>query len=366
MERLIEYFKEYEFLRDPGIAWMREAEFLPHLLAYVVVFVVVFGVFGIYAMFTIWMERKVSAHMQSRVGPMRTGGWHGWAQSIADAVKLFFKEDIRPAATDMVLWIAAPGLVFCAALAGFVALPITQGWVVNDLNLGVFYIVAISSIEVVGVIMAGWASNNKWSLLGAVREGAQVVSYEIPAAMAVMVPILMAGSFSLTEIVNAQGGAWFLWASPWLFLAAILYFLSSIAACKRAPFDMPEAESELVAGFHTEYSGLRFAFFFMEEYASVFIVSGIFACCFLGGWHLPFVDLSFDSGFMVFVGALICIAKIMFMVFMQMWLRWTLPRLRVDQVMTVGYKYLTPFAFLAVVGAAIYEYAGWNWIPYVY
>jgi len=256
MESLIEFFSTIEFLRDPGVAWMRDMAFLPHLLGYAVVIAAVFAVFGVFAMFAVWMERKVSAHMQSRLGPMRTGGWHGWAQTLADGIKLMLKEDIRPAATNALLWIIAPGLVFCAALACFVALPISQGWVVSDLNLGVFYIVAIASIEVVGVIMAGWSSNNKWALLGAIREGAQVVSYEIPAAMTLMVPILVVGSFSLTDIVNAQGGGWFIWHSPWLFLAGIVYFLASIAACKRAPFDMPEAESELVAGFHTEYSGL--------------------------------------------------------------------------------------------------------------
>jgi NADH-quinone oxidoreductase subunit H len=358
MESLIAYFKTFE--------WMREGEFFPHLLAYAVVLIAVFSVFGLFAMFAIWLERKASAHMQSRLGPMRTGGWHGWAQPIADAIKLFFKEDIRPAAVNAFLWTIAPGIVFCAAIAGFVALPISKGWVVNDLNLGVFYIVAIASLEVVGVIMAGWSSNNKWSLLGAIRQGAQVVSYEIPAAMTLMVPILAVGSFSLTDIVEAQGGGWFLWHTPWFFVAAVVYFLSSIAGCKRAPFDMPEAESELVAGFHTEYSGLRFSFFFMEEYASVFVVSAVFACCFLGGWHLPFVTLDFDSGIMVFAGALICLGKILAMTFLQMWIRWTLPRLRVDQVMTVGYKYLTPFAFICVIGTAVYEYAGWRWIPCVF
>ena len=358
MDSLIELFRGWDFLR--------ENVFLTYLLAYAAVLACVFAVYGVYAMFAIWLERKASAHMQSRLGPMHTGAWHGWAQPIADAIKLFFKEDIRPAAANALLWMIAPGLVFAAAIAGFVALPISQGWVVSDLNLGVFYIISIASIEVVGVIMAGWSSNNKWSLLGAVREGAQVVSYEIPAALSLMVPILMAGSFSLTDIVDRQGGAWNIWQSPWLLIAALIYLLASIAGCKRAPFDMPEAESELVAGFHTEYSGLRFAFFFMEEYASVFVVSAIFACAFLGGWNLPFAELRFEGFGMVFLGALICLFKILFMVFMQMWLRWTLPRLRVDQVMILGYKYLTPFAFLAVVGAALFEYAQWHWIPWVY
>jgi NADH-quinone oxidoreductase subunit H len=342
------------------------AGFFSYLGAYLICIAVPFGIYGIYAMFTIWMERKVSGHMQSRVGPMRTGGWHGWSQSVADAIKLFVKEDIMPAAADRVLWLIAPALVFCAAVAGFVAIPISAGWIVSDLNLGVFYIVSIASLEVIGVIMAGWSSNNKWALLGAIREGAQVVSYEIPAALALMVPILMAGSFSLHDIVEVQAGNWLIWQSPWVFLAAILYFLSSLAGCKRAPFDVPEAESELVAGFHTEYSGLRFAFFFMEEYASMLIVCAVFTAAFLGGWNLPGVSLDYSSFFMIFIGACIFLGKTMFMIFLQMWLRWTLPRLRVDQVMTIAYKYLIPFAFVAVVGAAIYEYYQWNWIPGVF
>jgi len=360
METLVNYFSSF--------SWITEGGFLAYVGAYIICFAVVFGIYGVYAMFTIWLERKVSGHMQSRVGPMRTGGWHGWAQSIADAIKLFVKEDIFPTSIDKLMYIAAPGLVFCAAVAGFVALPISQGLVVSDIHLGVFYIIAISSIEVIGVIMAGWSSNNKWSLLGAIREGAQVVSYEIPAALAIMVPILTVGSFSLTEIVNHQEGNWMIWQSPWLLIAGIIYFLASLAGCKRAPFDIPEAESELVAGFHTEYSGLRFAFFFMEEYASMFIVCGIFTAAFLGGWHLPgpWNPLPYDTSvFAMLAGAGIFLAKLMFMIFLQMWLRWTLPRLRVDQVMGIAYKYMIPFAFLAVVGAAIFEYYDWNWINWI-
>jgi NADH-quinone oxidoreductase subunit H len=320
---------------------------------------VVFGIYGVYAMFAIWMERKVSGHMQSRLGPMRTGAWHGWAQPIADAIKLFVKEDIMPAAVDKLLWVIAPALVFCGAIAAFVAIPISQGWIVTDLNLGLFFIISIASLEVIGVIMAGWSSNNKWALFGAIREAAQVVSYEIPAALALMVVILTAGSFSLVEIVNAQEGNWYLWQSPWLLIAAVV--------CKRAPFDIPEAESELVAGFHVEYSGLRFAIFFMEEYASMLIVCAVFTAAFLGGWNLPGLTIAADGGFLLtLLGAVIFMSKVMFMIFLQMWLRWTLPRLRVDQVMGVAYKYMIPFAFLAVVGAAVFEYYSWHWIPGVF
>jgi NADH-quinone oxidoreductase subunit H len=343
------------------------AGFFPYLFAYVVCIAVPFGIFGVYALFAVWMERKVSGHMQSRVGPMRTGGWHGWAQTLADTIKLLLKEDIIPRGVDKFFWLLAPALVFTAAIAGFVALPLANGWIVNDMNLGVFFIVAIGSLEVIGVIMAGWSSNNKWTLFGAIRQAAQVVSYEIPVALTLMVVILMAGSFSLVDIVGAQKGNWFIWQSPWLLMAGVVYFLASLAGCKRAPFDIPEAESELVAGFHTEYSGLRFSFFFMEEYASMLIVSIIFATAFLGGWHLPIVELPFETSyFWMFIGAGIVLAKALLMVFVQMWIRWTLPRMRVDQVMSVAYKYMIPFAFLAIVGAAIFEYYDWNWIPGIF
>ena len=344
-----------------------EAGFFAYLFAYVVCIAAAFGIYAVYAMFGIWMERKVSGHMQSRLGPMRTGGWHGWAQSIADAVKLFLKEDIAPRNVDKVLWIIAPGIVFAGAVAAFVAVPVSKGLIVCDMNLGVFYIMSIASLEVIGVIMAGWSSNNKWSLLGAIREGAQVVSYEIPAALSLMVPILAVGSFRLTDMVAAQSGNWMIWQSPWLLMAAVVYFLASLAGCKRAPFDIPEAESELVAGFHTEYSGLRFAFFFMEEYASMLVVCAVFTAAFLGGWNLPFTELPFDQGFgWVFLGACIFFVKVLLMIFMQMWLRWTLPRLRVDQVMNIAYKYMIPFAFLAVVGTAVWVYYDWHWIPGIF
>jgi NADH-quinone oxidoreductase subunit H len=315
-------------------------------------------------MFAIWLERKASADFQSRLGPMRVGGWHGWAQSIADGIKLAFKEDIIPAEADKFLFWIAPAVVFAGALATFVAVPIAAGWQVVDLNIGLFYIVAIGSTGVIGVIMAGWSSNNKWSLYGGMREAAQLISYEIPGGLALLVPILIVGSFRLQDIVKFQEQhTWLIFYSPFTVIAFVIYYIASLAECKRAPFDLPEAESELVSGFHTEYSGLRFSFFFLEEYAMMFVVSAIANAVFLGGWQpLPFVSFELPGP----VAAVIFVTKSVFLVWVQMWVRWTLPRLRVDQVMTLGYKYLVPFAFIALVGMAIYVDRGWRWIPGIY
>jgi NADH-quinone oxidoreductase subunit H len=235
---------------------------------------------------------------------------------------------------------------------------------VVDLNIGLFYIVAIGSTGVIGVIMAGWSSNNKWSLYGGMREAAQLISYEIPGGLALLVPILIVGSFRLQDIVKFQEQhTWLIFYSPFTIIAFVIYYIASLAECKRAPFDLPEAESELVSGFHTEYSGLRFSFFFLEEYAMMFVVSAIANAVFLGGWQpLPFVSFEMPGP----VAAAIFVTKAVFLVWVQMWVRWTLPRLRVDQVMTLGYKYLVPFAFIALVGMAIYVDRGWRWIPGIY
>jgi NADH-quinone oxidoreductase subunit H len=330
-------------------------------LAYSVCIGSLLGFVTVYAMFAIWMERKVAAHMQVRFGPMETGGWHGWAQSLADAVKLLFKEDLIPAQANKVMFWLAPAVVFCGVFAGFVAIPFAVGVQIADVNLGVFFIIAIASVEVVGVIMAGWASNSKYALFGAVREAAQVVSYEVPAAVALLVPVLIMGSFRLGDF-NAwqEEHGWLVFHNPFAIVAALIFFIASLAGCKRAPFDLPEAESELVSGFHTEYSGMRFSFFFLEEYASMFVSSLLVATLFFGGWTLPFINV---SAMPVPVGIVVLLAKTFFFIFVQMWLRWTLPRLRVDQVMALGYKYLLPWGFVCVVGTAVFEAMGWRWLP---
>jgi NADH-quinone oxidoreductase subunit H len=335
---------------------------LPLTLAYATCIGSLLGFITVFAMFAIWMERKVAAHMQVRFGPMETGAWHGWAQSLADALKLLFKEDLIPAGANKVLFWMAPAVVFCGVFAGFIAIPFAVGVQIVDIHLGLFFILAIASIEVVGVIMAGWASNSKYSLFGAIREAAQVVSYEVPAAVALLVPVLVVGSFRLGDF-NAwqEQHGWLLFHNWFMPIAALIYFIASLAGCKRAPFDLPEAESELVSGFHTEYSGMRFSFFFLEEYASMFVAAALVSTLFFGGWTLPFLDV---SSMPQPVGIVILLAKIFFFIFVQMWLRWTLPRLRVDQVMTMGWKYLVPWAFFAVVGTAVFETLGWRWLPW--
>ena len=322
------------------------------------------------AMFSVWMERKVSGHIQCRYGPMYVGGWHGWAQSLADGIKLLIKEDLMPRGADRRLFVLAPAIVMATAFAAFVALPLAPDIYFTKLDLGVLFIIAITSVTTIGVIMAGWASNNKWSVLGAMREAAQVVSYEIPLGLALMVPVLQIGSLNFHDAIEYQGSwgggpgflagtAWTIFRSPFVLPAFMVYFVAALAETKRAPFDLPESESELVAGFHTEYSGMRFSFFFLEEYAVMFLVSCIAAAFFFGGWHLPGVSMLAGTGvFYQVLCAAVFVAKGMFGVFVMMWMRWTLPRVRIDQVMTMGYKYLVPIAFVLVLGQAF-------WIAFV-
>jgi len=279
---------------------------------------------------------------------MYVGGWHGWVQTIADALKLLLKEDIVPAAADRVLFKMAPMIVFIASFASFVVIPFGVSSIVSDLNIGILYIVAVTSLSVVGIIMAGWASNNKYALYGGMRGAAQIVSYEIPAALAIMTIVVQVGSLSMQDIVNAQKGGiqhWFVFRNPFGFIAFFVYFICSLAEVNRTPFDIPECESELVAGYHTEYTGFRFALFFLAEYANMFVVASIATTLFLGGWSqvLPLQR-------QLIPGPVLFGLKALLLVFLQMWLRWSLPRLRVDQLMYMCWKVMIPIGFVLLLG----------------
>jgi NADH-quinone oxidoreductase subunit H len=318
-------------------------EFLRAILPMLVSCVVLFALLALAVLFLVWLERKVSAHIQDRLGPMYVGGWHGWAQTLADALKLFLKEDIVPAGADKVLFKIAPFVVFLGAFAAYVVVPFGSASFVTDLN-----VVAIGSLSVVGIIMAGWASNSKYSLYGGMRAAAQIISYEIPATLAIMTVIIPVGSLSMVDIVNAQKGGfqnWLLVRNPFIFLGFIVYFIASLAEVNRTPFDLPEAESELVAGFHTEYSGMRFAFFFLAEYANMFLVVSVATTLFLGGWTqvLP-------GPTQLVPGPVLFLLKAFVLIFLQMWVRWSLPRLRVDQLMYLSWKVLLPISLVLVLG----------------
>ncbi len=330
----------------------------------------IFGLFNLIPIYAIWWERKVAGRIQSRLGPMRVGGWHGWSQSIADGIKLVLKEDLVPKDADAALFRAAPYLALIPTLVAFVALPFGTNWVFRELDSALVFILGILGVEVVGVIVAGWASNNKWSVYGAMREACQMVSYEIPMGMALLLPVVAVGSLSLRTIGEAQSGGWFTWlafSNPFAFCAFICYFIASLASCKRAPFDLPEAESELVAGFHTEYSGLRWSLFFFAEYAAMFIVSALAAILFLGGWYSPFPSHWGDSwghgvfatGMkgLVFDGPIWLIAKAVFFLYVQMWLRWTLPRIRIDQVLYACVQVILPLTMLLLLGGTLWVWA---------
>lgn len=340
------------------------------VLAALIHFAVLMGVFSVCPAAFIWLERKGSGRIQDRLGPTRVGGRFGWLQSLADGLKLFQKEDLCPPVADKMLFRAAPYIVCLSSFAAFVFLPFSYGWVAVSADCGLFIMLAILSLEVFGIILAGYCSGSKWSLFGGMREAAQMVSYEIPLAICALVPLVSAGSLNLGEIGQMQSGAfwnWFLFRDPFTFLAFFVYFVVATAGCKRAPFDLAEAESELVGGFHTEYSGLRWSYFFMGEYASMFAVCGIASVLFLGGWHtgIPGLDDALETarsyGYEEFhagaylanaFGAAVFASKAALGVFVQIWLRWTLPRLRIDQVMTTCLKYLVPISCFLFLGAA--------------
>ncbi|MHB8090806.1 MAG: NADH-quinone oxidoreductase subunit NuoH [Syntrophales bacterium] len=289
----------------------------------------VFVVFN--ALILTWAERKVAGHMQLRIGPKEVGPY-GLIQPLADALKLLGKEIITPRNVDKPIFYLGPIMIFIPVLVAFVVIPFDSFLQVKDINVGILVILAFSSFTVLAILMAGWGSNNKYSLIGAIRSIAQSVAYEIPLLLSLLAVVMMANSLSLKDVVEAQKGVWFVVLQP---VAFVIYFISSVAETNRTPFDLPEAESELVAGYHTEYSGMMFALFFLAEYTNMFIVSAITVTFFLGGYQGPFLP-----------GIVWFLLKSYLLVFVMMWFRWTFPRVRFDQLLNISWKALIPLAFL--------------------
>jgi NADH-quinone oxidoreductase subunit H len=309
---------------------------------------------------TSWLERRVWARMQSRVGPNRVGP-QGVLQWLADGIKNLLKEDLIPAAADKKLFALAPYVVFMGFLCSFVVVPFSSALIVADLNIGILYLLAVTSIVVVGILMAGWSSNNKWSLLGGMRSAAQIVSYEIPAGVSVLTIVFLAGTLSMQGIIKAQGWApwdWFLFHNPFTFAAFFLYFTAALAEGNRTPFDIPEAESELVAGYVTEYSGMRFLFFFFAEWGNLYVIGAVAATLFLGGWQVPPLIAPRDPIALAVVQFVVFFLKAYLWVFVAMWVRATLPRVRVDQLMALCWKYMVPLSFACLLGTA-----SWMFVP---
>ena len=300
--------------------------------------IIVIGFILTNALILVWMERKISAKIQLRRGPLYVG-WFGLLQTFADAIKLLGKELVLPKNCDKVLYFLAPIIVIAPVIGTFLVVPFDQRILIQDLNIGLLLIFSFSGLSFIGIFMAGWASNNKYSLLGAMRSVAQNISYEIPLLLSTMGVLMLAKSFRLSDIIAAQGNVWFILYQP---LAFLIFFISTLAESNRAPFDIPEAESEIVAGFHTEYSGLRFGTFFISEYTYVFINACVGTALFLGGWRGPFLP-----------GIVWFFIKAYFLIFVIMWVRWTFPRLRSDQLITLGWKYLIPLSLFNIICTAL-------------
>jgi NADH-quinone oxidoreductase subunit H len=383
-------------------ALLQVPSWIPFVLAYLVGGGVIVGFMAVMALIWTYGERRIAGFIQVRLGPNRVGPL-GILQPLADAIKLLAKEDIVPTAANWGMFTAAPILVFLGAMLPFAVLPFSERVVLTNMQLGLYFALAFQSIEVIGILMAGWGPGSKWSLYGGMRLAAQMLSYEIPMGLCVLVIVFLSGTLNLGEIVTWQSQrpwilGWAIFRSPAAFVSFFMFYVGGLAAAKRAPFDLPEAESELVAGYHTEYSGLRFAFFFMSEYAAMYVICALAAILFLGGWHGPIPrpalpenaaffgmwldaiqarvagDMSLVAAVKVFVttlfgtafgklgltiiayeviGAINMAMKTFGLYFVMIWIRWTLPRIRIDQVMYLCLKVLLPIGIVCATWAAI-------------
>jgi NADH-quinone oxidoreductase subunit H len=338
----------YELLQSLGLKGN-----LLTVVVYAGLGVTVFGVLALLALYLVWWERKIAGHIQQRFGPMRNG-WHGWYQTLMDGLKLLQKEDVLVDTRDKPVFFWAPIVCFVAAFCAYVVMPFGEGLIVADLNIGILYIIAITTFTVISLLMAGWGSNNKYALLGGMRSAAQVVSYEVPMVASVLTVILFTGSLSMVDIVQSQSGLvfnWFIFRLPFGPIAFMIYITAATAEANRTPFDIPEAEQELVAGFNVEYSGMKFAMFFLAEFVNMFTVSAIAVTLFFGGWQ----GWQFIPSWVWFL------SKTFMVVLLLMLFRWTYPRLRVDQLMEFAWKVLVPIAFANLILAGWMKYAGWYW-----
>jgi NADH-quinone oxidoreductase subunit H len=340
-------------LMSPGLVTFTE---------FVLVGLVFLAAYALLGLFLVYAERKVCAFMQNRVGPNRVGKW-GIIQTIADLIKLLLKELIPIRKSDPFLFNLAPFIVIICSFLAMAAIPYAKGLQAIDFNIGVFYVMAVSSLSVVGILLAGWSSNSKYSLIGAMRSGAQIVSYELSVGLSLLSIVVFAGTMQLSGIVESQANGW------WIFkghipavISFIVFLIASTAEINRGPFDLAEAESELTAGFHTEYSGIKFAFFFLAEYMNMFIVSAIAATVFLGGW-MP-LHIGNWEGFnqiMDYIPSLVWfIGKTFFVIWVIMWFKWTFPRLRIDQLLTLEWKYLLPISLFNIILISFIVLMGWH------
>lgn len=318
--------------------------------------VVILLVSLVIAMYATLIERKIAGYFQDRLGPNRAGPW-GILQPVADGVKLFFKEEFMPVTADKFLYILGPSLTMLVALLGSAVIPWGEPLVIDnktfplqvtDVNIGILYIFAITSIGVYGIMIGGWSSNNKYALMGAVRSASQMISYELAMGMSIIAIVMTTGSMSLSSIVtNQHGFHWNIWYQP---IGFLVFLISAFAECNRTPFDLPEADSELIGGFHTEYSSMKLGFYLFSEYINMFVSSAVISTLYLGGYNFPMMDqLGLSGNWLALIEVVVFFVKISFFMFLFMWVRWTLPRFRYDQLMRFGWKILLPWAIVNMI-----------------